>query len=75
MFRIVLSLILIIVAGTMVGFRFGGHQTGDPTADDALTQIFVHVLIAERLGEFGASGEKVDATFKSGDNQHQRDQC
>lgn len=58
----------------MVGFRFGGHQTGDSTADDAFTQIFVHVLIAERFGELGAGGEEVDATFESGDNQHQRDQ-
>lgn len=58
----------------MVRFRFGGHKASDPTADDAFAQVFVHVLVAERFGEFGASGEEADATLQFGDNQHQRDQ-
>lgn len=58
----------------MVRFRFGGHKAGDPTADDAFAQVFVHIFIIERLGELGAGGEEVDATFQFGDNQHQRDQ-
>lgn len=54
----------------MVGFRSGGHKAGDSAADDALSQILVHVLLAERLGELGASGEEADATLQLGDDQH-----
>jgi len=67
--------ILFAVAGTMVGFWFGGYKAGDPTADNALAQVFVHVLLVEWLGELGARSEKADATFQPGDDQHQRNQC
>lgn len=58
----------------MVRFRFGGYKVGDPTTDDAFTQIFVDIFIVKRLGELGAGGEEADATLQFGDNQHQRDQ-
>lgn len=67
--------ILFAATGTMVGFRPGRHKVGDPAADNALAQVLVHVFLTERLGELGASGEKTDATFQPGDDQHQRDQC
>lgn len=55
--------ISLAAAGTMVGFWFGGYKAGDPTADDALAQVFVHIFLAERFGKFGTRSEETDATL------------
>jgi hypothetical protein len=59
---------MLAVASTMVWFWSGRHKTGDPAVDDALAQVLVHIFFVKRLGKFGASSEKADASLQSGDD-------